>query len=111
MNGYSFAHTSGKPSLHDHHVYLSRPKSALVICLLSTDLIQGLSGIMTLVWVRNGQVSSGTICTAQAVLLHIGDVGTAFWNAIIAGHTFWTVVLGKTSPGPIIAVSSQLLFL
>ena len=66
---------------------------------------------MTLLWVRDGQVSTGAICTAQAVLLHTADVGTALWNAAIAGHTFWTVVLGKTSRGPIIAVSSQLRFL
>jgi hypothetical protein len=37
-------------------------------------------------------------------MLHLGDVGTAFWNAAIAGHTFWTVVLGETSPGPAIPV-------
>jgi hypothetical protein len=98
MNGYSFAHTLGKPSLHDHHVYLSRPKSALVICLLLSDLIQGVSGTLTLVWVRHGQVSTGTLCTVQAILLHTADVGTALWNAAIAVHTFWTVVLGKTSP-------------
>jgi hypothetical protein len=93
------------------HVYLSRPKSALVICLLLTDLLQGVCGIMTLIWVRDGKVSTGALCTAQAVLLHIADVGTALWNTVIAGHTFWTVVLGKTSPGPAIAVYSMLRFL
>jgi hypothetical protein len=61
----------------------------------------------TLIWVRNGRVTTGTLCMAQAVMLHIGDVGTAYWNTVIAGHTFWTVVLGKTSTGPIITVYSR----
>jgi len=65
----------------------------------------------TLIWVRNGQVTTGTLCMAQAVMLHIGDVGTAYWNLVIAGHTFWTVVLGETSSGPGIAVYSCFVFI
>ena len=66
--------------------------------------------MITLVWTTRGRVTTGPFCTAQAVMLHLGDLGTAFWNAAIAGHTFWTVVLGETSPGPVIAVYSRLCF-
>jgi hypothetical protein len=69
----------------------------LVVCLLLTDLIQGVSGIVTLKWLADGGISTGTLCTVQAVMFHVADVGTALWNTAIAGHTFWTVVLGKTS--------------
>jgi hypothetical protein len=61
-------------------------------------------------WVQKGRVFTGTLCTAQGIALHINNVGTAVWNAVIAGHTFWTVVLSKASPGPIIAVYSQIRF-
>jgi hypothetical protein len=30
-------------------------------------------------------------------MLLFGDNGTAFWNAVVAIHTFWTVVLGTPS--------------
>jgi hypothetical protein len=48
---------------------------------------------MQLQWARTGQVRHGPLCTAQAAMLLFGDNGTAFWNAIVAIHTFWTVVL------------------
>jgi hypothetical protein len=51
-------------------------------------------------WVRNGRVFTGTLCTVQGVSLHINNVGTAVWNTVIAGHTFWTVVLSKATPRP-----------
>jgi hypothetical protein len=63
---------------------------------------------MILKWVGDGGISTGTLCTVQAVMFHIADVGTALWKTVIAGHTFWTVVLGKTSRGPVIAVYSRL---
>jgi hypothetical protein len=98
MNVFSFVRTSGRPlalltTCTNHHLI-----SALVVCLFISDLIQGISGMVTLAWAKSGQVSTGSLCLTQAIMLHIGDVGTAYWNAVIAIHTFWTVVLGETPP-------------
>jgi hypothetical protein len=97
MNGLSFVPTLGKPlprpTICTDHCHIS----ALVVCLFISDLIQGISGMVTLAWAKSGQVSTGSLCLTQAIMLHIGDVGTAYWNAVIAIHTFWTVVLGETS--------------
>lgn len=50
-----------------------------------------------IVWAANRGIYDGPLCTAQAAMLLFGDNGTAFWNAVIGIHTFWTVVLGKSS--------------
>jgi hypothetical protein len=98
MNGYSFVRTLGKPLPWPITCTDPCHISALVVCLFMSDLIQGISGMVTLVWAKTGQVNTGSLCMTQAVMLHIGDVGTAYWNAVIAIHTFWTVVLGETFP-------------
>jgi hypothetical protein len=51
--------------------------------------------MIQLVWASRMGINAGSLCTAQAAMLLFGDLGTAFWNAIVAIHTFWTVVLGK----------------
>jgi hypothetical protein len=66
---------------------------AFVVCLLCSDLVQGISGIMQLEWARTREVRHGPLCTAQAAMIMFGDIGTAFWSAAVAVHTFWTVVL------------------
>ncbi|KAG8755723.1 hypothetical protein FRC14_003716 [Serendipita sp. 396] len=79
----------------DERIFLRMHLGAFVVCLLLSDLIQGISGIFQLVWAAKGRVEAGPLCTAQAVMILFGDNGTAFWNAVIGIHTFWTVVLGK----------------
>jgi hypothetical protein len=58
-----------------------------------------MSGVIQLVWASQKQITPGTLCTAQAIMLQMGDLGTAVWNAVIAIHTFWAVVLGENKLG------------
>ena len=58
---------------------LTVPNSIFVVCLLCSDLIQGMSGYFQFVWAAEGRVFEGGLCTAQAAMLLFGDNGTAIW--------------------------------
>jgi hypothetical protein len=75
------------------------PVSVFVVFLFLSDLTQGASGVIQLVWVSKKQITPGTLCTVQAIMLQTADLGTAVWNTVIAIHTFWAVVLGENRPG------------
>jgi hypothetical protein len=75
------------------------PISVFVVFLFLSDLTQSVSGMIQFAWVSQKQITPGTLCTVQAVMLQMADIGTAVWNAIIAIHTFWAVVLGENDPG------------
>lgn len=93
---FSVSFISGRGGANkDERIFLRMHLGAFVVCLLLSDLIQGLSGMFQLVWAANKQIDAGPLCTAQAAMIMFGDLGTAFWNAVVAIHTFWTVVLGK----------------
>ncbi|CCA75167.1 hypothetical protein PIIN_09151 [Serendipita indica DSM 11827] len=79
----------------DERIFLRMHLGAFVVCLLLSDFVQGISGMFQLVWASHRAVTMNKLCTAQASMLLFGDTGTAFWNAVVAIHTFWTVVLGK----------------
>jgi len=45
------------------------------------------------VWVREGAIVYGSLCTAQGVLRHMSDVGIALWTLVIATRTFSVLFL------------------
>lgn len=93
---FTVSFVSGRTQANkDERIFLRMHLGAFVVCLLTSDLIQGISGMFQLVWAKRGGVYDGPLCKAQAAMLLFGDNGTAFWNAVIGIHTFWTVVLGK----------------
>ncbi|PVG04832.1 hypothetical protein CPB86DRAFT_18849 [Serendipita vermifera] len=93
---FSVSFISGRTNANkDERIFLRMHLGAFVVCLLLSDFIQGITGIIQLVWASRGRVTDGPLCTAQAAMLLFGDNGTAFWNVVISIHTFWTVVLGK----------------
>jgi hypothetical protein len=55
------------------------PNSVFVVCLLCSDLVQGISGYFQFIWAAEGRVFAGSLCTAQAAMLLFGDNGTAVW--------------------------------
>ncbi|KAF5385417.1 hypothetical protein D9757_005381 [Collybiopsis confluens] len=88
------------------------------INLLVFDLIQAIGGIIDVKWVAIGNVTEGSLCTAQAIFKQIGDVGVALSNVVgtdllnsaaqgfspiytpkmIALHTFCVLVLRWNAP-------------
>jgi len=74
---------------------LRRQIGIFVVCLFVSDLIQSISGMIQLGWAAHGGIVDGPSCTLQAVALLAGDLGTCFWNIVIAVHTFVTIVVGK----------------
>lgn len=68
----------------------------LVLNLLLADLQQSAAFLISFHWIQEGGIlaPSGP-CTAQAWLLHSGDVSSGFFVLAIALHTFYTAVQGK----------------
>lgn len=62
--------------------------SAYLYCLFLTDLLQGLSVLMSAKWIALGASMFGSFCTTQAVIKMVGSVGSAVWTMIIAVHVF-----------------------
>ncbi|KZW04391.1 hypothetical protein EXIGLDRAFT_758683 [Exidia glandulosa HHB12029] len=85
-----------KYSAEGERAFLWRPIGALVTSLLLCNLLQAASGLFQCVWAREGRVHTGSLCTAQAVLILSGDVGVSLFNMLVAVHTFTTVCLHKT---------------
>ncbi|KAF9020464.1 hypothetical protein BDZ89DRAFT_1138632 [Hymenopellis radicata] len=90
------------------HLFVRTHVAAYFICLLVSDLFQGLPFFqpepqptefrsyrftLNATWVRESMVYVGDTCTAQGVLKQISDVSIAFWTLVIAIHTFCLLVL------------------
>ncbi|KAF9653007.1 hypothetical protein BDM02DRAFT_3183333 [Thelephora ganbajun] len=72
--------------------------AAYFICLLVADLIQALASIMNARWVQFGGVQRGQFCTAQGVLKHLSDIGSASWSFVISAQTFCLLFYQLHSP-------------
>jgi len=62
-----------------------------VIALFAAEVILGLGHTISLKWVIEGKVNSGTFCTVQGLLRQLGDVGVALATLAIAVQTFVTI--------------------
>jgi hypothetical protein len=62
-----------------------------VIALFAAEVILGLGHTISLKWVIDGEVNSGTFCTTQGLLRQLGDVGVALATLAIAVQTFVTI--------------------
>lgn len=64
--------------------------------LLVADLIQALSFVISFHWHSVRPVGSNhQLCVAQGVMIHLGDVASAFFVLAIALHTWYQVGLGR----------------
>lgn len=80
-------------SSQDQHLFVRTHVFAYFLCILTCDLLQAIGSVMNSAWIRQGSVSLGDYCTAQAVIKHMADVASAFWSLVIAIHTFCLIVL------------------
>ncbi|KAF8524030.1 hypothetical protein JB92DRAFT_1498374 [Gautieria morchelliformis] len=102
--------------------------AVFVICLLCSDLIQGISGIIQVKWAAERRLVEGTTCAIQAATLVMGDLGSAVWSCVIAIHTFsgialerqwsreaivltvvtgWTFMISLTAFGPLVLTNKS----
>ncbi|KAG8939262.1 hypothetical protein FRC03_006417 [Tulasnella sp. 419] len=76
--------------------FFRSPMDYLFLILLFNDFIQSMGYVTILVWARDGKVTPGTTCTAQGILQHVGEVGTALSTLAIAIYTFKSLLLPWT---------------
>ncbi|EIN09831.1 hypothetical protein PUNSTDRAFT_86319 [Punctularia strigosozonata HHB-11173 SS5] len=67
-------------------------------CLLLSNLISCTAGLMEGAWVMMKGIQEGSICTTQATLMGVGDFGSAYFTALVAVHTFNSLVLRYKQP-------------
>lgn len=76
--------------------FLKRQVGLFILCLFISDLFQSLTGMMQIRWADKGGVDIfSAACRAQGVALFAGDLGTCYFNVVIAIHTFVTIVTRK----------------
>jgi len=56
--------------------------------LLFANILQSTGTVMNFGWVGKGAVQAGTLCSTQAGIKHVGNLGSSIWSLIIALHLF-----------------------
>ena len=71
----------------------------LFLNLVFADLFQALAFVISFFWLSKDAILAPTVaCRAQGLMLHLGDVASAFFVLAIALHTYYTVVLSRRVP-------------
>ncbi|GAA5907519.1 hypothetical protein JCM8208_001402 [Rhodotorula glutinis] len=81
--------------------FLASSHGVVFVSLLTGDLLQALGFSLTYHWLTLGAVPAPAhptaLCIAQAVLIQVGDIGSAFSALIIAANLFFILVLKRTA--------------
>ncbi|GAA5855171.1 hypothetical protein JCM9279_007578 [Rhodotorula babjevae] len=81
--------------------FLASSHGVAFVSLLAGDLLQALGFSLTYHWLALGAVPAPAhptaLCTAQAVLIQVGDIGSAFSALIIAANLFSIICLKRTA--------------
>jgi len=75
-------------------MYLDRQCEAMdiyVIALFAAEVIQGLGRGISMKWVIDGEVNTGTFCTAQGIMIQLGSLSVALATLAITVQTFTTM--------------------
>lgn len=73
--------------------------------LVLSKWFSALSGLITLKWIREGGITTGSYCASQGALHELGEFGSAFFVVAMGLHTFNTLVLHNRQPqwvGPLV---------
>ncbi|KAI0297248.1 hypothetical protein B0F90DRAFT_917031 [Multifurca ochricompacta] len=68
------------------------------VCLLFSNWLSSVSGLMDIEWINGGGVTAGPSCSAQGALSQIGEFGSSFFTITMGIHTFNTLVLRNRQP-------------
>ncbi|VDB83330.1 unnamed protein product [Peniophora sp. CBMAI 1063] len=75
-------------SSDDPRLFVRTHSAVFFVSLVVCAVLQAIGGIMSAAWVTQMAVVAGSLCTAQAAIKHISDVGVAVWSFVIAAHSF-----------------------
>ncbi|KAH9888857.1 hypothetical protein C8Q73DRAFT_708429 [Cubamyces lactineus] len=87
VSAYNTRHSTSRNLFVRSHV------AAYFVSMLVCEVMQTVGSIMNVRWFQQMSVTFEPYCTAQGVLKHLSDVGTAYWSLIIAMNTFWILFL------------------
>lgn len=81
---------SVKPSLQAtrQSLFMQSSFGTYFVSLLFADIIQATGSFMNIRWVNATRITSGGFCTAQGSIKNVGNVASAVWTLVIAGHVF-----------------------
>ncbi|KAF8896203.1 hypothetical protein BD779DRAFT_567214 [Infundibulicybe gibba] len=77
------------------YVFFDTQLGRYAASLLMANLLNGISGMISLRWILERKIIEGSVCTAQAIIMQTGNWGTAFFTVTIAIHTFNSLVLRR----------------
>ncbi|KAJ3542550.1 hypothetical protein NMY22_g3467 [Coprinellus aureogranulatus] len=90
--GYAFARWLKRRE--NKGAYPDASGSSLFRNLMIADLLQAAGSLPIAKWMRDGHITTGSTCTAQAVLKQVGINGVALSSLVIGLHTFSVLILG-----------------
>ncbi|GAA6010104.1 hypothetical protein JCM10207_007560 [Rhodosporidiobolus poonsookiae] len=87
--------------------FLTSSHGLLFLNLLAGDLLQASGFVLNFEWIRRNALpaahSPTAVCTAQGVLIQIGDLGSAFSSLVICSNLFCILIMGFTPPTKVVA--------
>ncbi|KIY43293.1 hypothetical protein FISHEDRAFT_78637 [Fistulina hepatica ATCC 64428] len=85
----------------DDHLLVRTHLDVYFFCLLICDFLQGIGSMLSAEWVRVSGVYIGSLCTAQAVVQQLSDVGIALWILTLSFHVF-LIGFSERKAGPLL---------
>jgi len=77
------------------YVLLNTVLGNYAACLLISNIVNSIAGIMGLKQLLSGGIQEGSYCTTQAVVMQVGNFAGAYFTLAIGIHTFNSLVLAR----------------
>jgi len=79
-------------ALSKEHAFFQTQLGYYAACLLASNFFTSISVLIVGNWIVRGGIQEGSMCTAQAVLMQLGNWATAYFTTAIAIHTCRSLV-------------------
>ncbi|KAJ7454775.1 hypothetical protein FB451DRAFT_1279324 [Mycena latifolia] len=97
--------SSSGDSQSREYVFFNTVLGNYAACLLIANIITGAAGIMGLNPLLKGGIQEGPYCTAQAIVMQVGNFAGAYFTMAIGIHTFNSLVLARRQSPWICAIT------
>ncbi|KAJ7914930.1 hypothetical protein B0H13DRAFT_2001699 [Mycena leptocephala] len=87
------------------YVFFNTVLGNYAACLLISNIINSIAGVMGLKQLMSGGIQEGSYCTIQAVVMQVGNFAGAYFTLAIGIHTFTSLVLARRQSVWICAVT------
>ncbi|KAJ6466616.1 hypothetical protein C8R47DRAFT_1234958 [Mycena vitilis] len=77
------------------YVFFNTVLGNYAACLLISNIINSIAGVMGLRQLMNGGIQEGPYCTTQATVMQVGNFAGAYFTIAIGIHTFNSLVLKR----------------